>query len=119
MKIIKVNNSQEKVKYEIYNMQLNQEKARRYWEELAKTIGFYRLEFKDAYDLPCNNGFGLKDFINNNDKNITKYVCEFRDVSKDEKSVIYGDSMKASLPDYHLYPYDELLFHTQLNKETK
>ncbi len=30
MKIIKVNNSQEKVKYEIYNMQLNQEKARRY-----------------------------------------------------------------------------------------
>lgn len=118
MKIINEKGSQE-IKYEIYNMQLNQEKAKRYREELAKKIEFFRLEFENEYDLLCNNGFGLKDFINNNTKNIAKYICEFREISKGEKSVIYGDSINADFPDYHFYSYFERSYRPELRKEDR
>lgn len=119
MKIINEKGSQEKIKYEIYNMQLNQEKARRYREELAKKIEFYRLEFKDAYDLPFNEGLGLGDAIRRLERYNTKCVYEFMEIPKAEKSVIYGDSIKADFPDYHFYSYFEHSYYPELYKEDR
>lgn len=119
MKIIKVNGSQEKVKYEIYNMQLNQEKARRYREELAKKVEFYRLEFKKDYDLYRNGGLGLEDYIEKVDKSKTKYIYEFTEIPKVEESIIYGDFGDTSLPDYHLHSYVERTYAPELYKEDR
>lgn len=119
MKIINEKGSQEKLKYEIYNMQLNQEKARRYREELAKKIEFYRLEFKDEYDLPCNEGLGLGDAIRRLERHNTKCVYEFMEIPKTEKSVIYSDIIQADFPDYHFYSYFERSYYPEFCKEDR
>lgn len=114
MKIIKVIDGNNKLKYEIYKMQLNQEKARKYKEEQAKKIEFYRLGFRDSYDSSRENnhdGLFLRNYIDSIEKSATKYVYEFTELPVSEQKVRYTDLWDYSLPhDYHLYSYQDGIF---------
>lgn len=116
MNIIKVNEGNDKLEYEIYNMQLNLEKARRYREEQANKIRFYRLGFSTSYDSsPINkNSLFLRDYIDGIEKSNTKYVYEFTEIPLSEQKVRCMDLWDFSLPqDYHLYAYQEGIFLTE------
>lgn len=119
MKIIKVNEGNEKVKYEIYNMYLNQEIARRYREEQAKKLEFYRLEFDDDYDLFRNNGLGLTECIQLIGKRNAKYVYEFTEIPVEEKCVVYGDFGDIISPQYSFRPYDTKALYSNYYKKEK
>lgn len=117
MKIIKVNEGNEKVKYEIYNMYLNQERARRYREEQAKKLEFYRLEFKVSYDLSC---LGLINYIECIGKNGEKYIYEFTIVEKGKKgkyTAYYGEYNSLIISKYFFKPYGSLARYSNYCKE--
>lgn len=107
MKIIRVNNSQEKVKYEIYNMQLNQEKARRYREEQIKKLRFYKLIAHSVDDIEC-----LADDIHRgiSGKQRNKTIIGIdRTIPISKKEVNCNESVKYSFfsKGTKLYPYSE------------
>lgn len=114
MNIIKVIDGNNKLKCEIYKMQLNQEKARRYKEEQAKKIEFYRLGFRDSYDSSRENnrdGLFLRNYIGNIEKSTSKYIYEFTELPVSEQKVRCTDLWDSSLPpDYHLYSYQNGIF---------
>lgn len=65
MKIIKLNESNKKLEYEIYSMHLKQQKARRYREEQIKNLRFYRLIAHSVNNIgilksEINRGIGAK-----------------------------------------------------------
>lgn len=112
MKIIKVNDNQEKLKYEIYSMQLKQEQARRYREEQAKKIQFYRLNV----GIPFETDIFKKNFIERiSSYQQTKTICELTQIPISDKKVVYGDDFSPDSSSlFTLSPY----YHTYYDNET-
>lgn len=117
MNIIQVNESNNKAKYEIYKIHLNEEKARRFREEQAKKIEFYRLSYRKECDLKRYNGLELEEYIERVGKDDTQYVYEFTEVQKARNSIAYANSIDISLPGYQLNSYDERIFYSEIFKE--
>lgn len=117
MKIIKVNDSQEKLKYEIYSMQLKQEQVKKYREEQAEKLKFYSLRFENSYDSSCINGLDLVNCIGHGVGTCNrKYLFEFPEIPISEKSVVYGEGIDTSSTNYLLFPY-ECSSYSELFKE--
>lgn len=112
MLITRTNNREYEKKYEIYHMELNEEKARIYREEWAKKLWylFYRLEVKMDYDFPdqdpfngarYNCGLGLDGIL---DKRLRR-IFELMKFHIAERAVEYSDGVTDSIKDYHLHQY--------------
>ncbi len=105
MKIIKLNESNKKLKYEIYSMHLKQQKARRYREEQIKNLRFYRLIAHSVNDIE-----NLKGKINRDmgDKRL-KTIFGMKKVTIGKQEVNYTDKVKFSSfsKGVKLYPYTE------------
>lgn len=89
MKIIKVNDTNDKSKYEIYNMQLDDKRMRIYREEQASKIQFYRLNITFQNEMT--------DFIEKiNSFHRIKTICEFEELPIRDAKVICGSDFNPN-----------------------